>query len=221
MRDRQTDCPVRTRMGARCRPVPLVRGGGTPHLRAHHRIARAWRSFRGAARADRDRRRLHRLELSRRAGRPQGGAGAGGGCSTIVRPSSQTPGTAMLMVDCIRAGNLPAGAVSLVVGPTTTTYAPIMASPAVRKVSLTGSTRVGQQMIRDAADTSEEGVDGTWRQRAADRLRRRRPGRRAQRFGADQISPMPARSASRRTASSCTRACTTPLSRALFNARRR
>jgi succinate-semialdehyde dehydrogenase / glutarate-semialdehyde dehydrogenase len=57
------------------------------------------------------------------------------------------------MVDCIRAGNLPAGAVSLVVGPTSTTYAPIMASPAVRKVSLTGSTRVGQQMIRDAADT--------------------------------------------------------------------
>ncbi|SJM33965.1 NAD-dependent succinate-semialdehyde dehydrogenase [Mesorhizobium delmotii] len=77
----------------------------------------------------------------------------GAGCSTIVRPSSQTPGTAMLMVDCIRAGNLPAGTVSLVVGPTSTTYAPIMASPAVRKVSLTGSTRVGQQMIRDAADT--------------------------------------------------------------------
>lgn len=75
------------------------------------------------------------------------------GCSTIVRPSSQTPGTAMLMVDCIRAGNLPAGTVSLVVGPTGTTYAPIMASPGVRKVSLTGSTRVGQQMIRDAADT--------------------------------------------------------------------
>src|SRR5919106_1057696 len=75
------------------------------------------------------------------------------GCSIIVRPSSQTPGTAMVMVDCIRAGNLPPGAVALVVGPTETTYAPIMAAPAVRKVSLTGSTRVGQQMIRDAADT--------------------------------------------------------------------
>ena len=75
------------------------------------------------------------------------------GCSTIIRPSSQTPGTAMLIVDCIRAGNLPAGAVSLVVGPTNTTYVPIMASPAVRKVSLIGSTHVGQQMIRDAADT--------------------------------------------------------------------
>jgi succinate-semialdehyde dehydrogenase/glutarate-semialdehyde dehydrogenase len=75
------------------------------------------------------------------------------GCSIIVRPSSQTPGTAMLMIDCIRAGNLPAGVVNLVNGPTGTTYAPIMASPAVRKVSLTGSTSVGQQMIRDAADT--------------------------------------------------------------------
>ena len=75
------------------------------------------------------------------------------GCSVIVRPSSQTPGTAMVMVDCIRAGNLPPGTVSLVVGPTGSTYTPIMASPVVRKVSLTGSTRVGQQMIRDAADT--------------------------------------------------------------------
>ncbi len=78
------------------------------------------------------------------------------GCSVIVRPSSQTPGTAMVIVDCCRAGNLPSGAVNLVVGPTGATYAPIMASKAVRKVSLTGSTRVGQQMIRDAADTMKK-----------------------------------------------------------------
>ncbi|WOS62471.1 NAD-dependent succinate-semialdehyde dehydrogenase [Sinorhizobium fredii] len=75
------------------------------------------------------------------------------GCSVIIRPSSQTPGVAMVMVDCMRAGNLPDGVVNLVVGPTATTYTPIMADKAVRKVSLTGSTRVGQQMIRDAADT--------------------------------------------------------------------
>ncbi len=75
------------------------------------------------------------------------------GCSTILRPSTQTPGVAMVMVDCVRAGNLPAGAVNLVIGPTGSTYAPLMAAKAVRKVSLTGSTRVGQQMIRDAADT--------------------------------------------------------------------
>ena len=75
------------------------------------------------------------------------------GCSVIVRPSSQTPGVAMVMVDCCRAGNMPAGTVNLVVGPTSATYEPIMAAKAVRKVSLTGSTRVGQQMIRDAAAT--------------------------------------------------------------------
>jgi succinate-semialdehyde dehydrogenase/glutarate-semialdehyde dehydrogenase len=75
------------------------------------------------------------------------------GCAIVIRPSSQTPGVAMVMVDCMKAGNLPPGTVGLLVGPTATTYAPIMAAPSVRKVSLTGSTRVGQQMIRDAADT--------------------------------------------------------------------
>ena len=59
----------------------------------------------------------------------------------------------MVMVDCCRAGSLPAGAVNLVIGPTAATYTPLMAAKAVRKVSLTGSTRVGQQMIRDAAAT--------------------------------------------------------------------
>lgn len=78
------------------------------------------------------------------------------GCSVILRPSSQTPGTAMVIVDCCRAGNLPSGVVNLVVGPTGATYAPIMASKAVRKVSLTGSTRVGQQMIRDASHTMKK-----------------------------------------------------------------
>ncbi len=75
------------------------------------------------------------------------------GCPVVLRPSSQTPGVAMVMVDCIRAGGLPAGAVNLVVGSTAATYDPIMADPRVRKVSLTGSTRIGQQMIRDAAAT--------------------------------------------------------------------
>ena len=75
------------------------------------------------------------------------------GCPVVLRPSSQTPGVAMVMVDCLRAAGLPDGAVNLVVGATATTYAPIMADSRVRKVSLTGSTRIGQQMIRDAAET--------------------------------------------------------------------
>jgi succinate-semialdehyde dehydrogenase/glutarate-semialdehyde dehydrogenase len=40
-----------------------------------------------------------------------------------------------------------------VIGPTATTYNPLISSPKVRKISLTGSTSIGRQMIRDAAAT--------------------------------------------------------------------
>lgn len=75
------------------------------------------------------------------------------GCSIIVRPSREVPGTAMILIDCVKQAGVPAGVVNLVTGPTATTYAPIMASPKVRKISLTGSTAIGQQMIRDSAAT--------------------------------------------------------------------
>ena len=75
------------------------------------------------------------------------------GCSIIVRPSREAPGTAAVLMDCLMQAGIPAGVVNLVVGPTSTTYDVLMASPAVRKVSLTGSSSVGQQMLRDAAQT--------------------------------------------------------------------
>ena len=75
------------------------------------------------------------------------------GCSIIVRPSREVPGTAMILIDCVKQAGVPAGVVNLVIGPTSTTYDPIMASPKVRKISLTGSTAIGQQMIRDSAAT--------------------------------------------------------------------
>lgn len=75
------------------------------------------------------------------------------GCCVIVRPSRETPGTAAVLVDCLVEAGVPKGVVSLVVGPTSTTYDVLMKSPVVRKVSLTGSSQVGQQMLRDAAQT--------------------------------------------------------------------
>lgn len=75
------------------------------------------------------------------------------GCSIIVRPSREVPGTAMLIFDCLKQGGLPPGVASLLIGTTAETYPGLMASPAVRKVTLTGSTAVGQQMIRDSAAT--------------------------------------------------------------------
>ena len=75
------------------------------------------------------------------------------GCTVIVRPSREVPGVAMAMFACFADAGLPAGAANLVIGSTDDTYRVLMDSRVVRKVSLTGSTEVGQQMIRDAAAT--------------------------------------------------------------------
>ncbi|HEJ6939421.1 NAD-dependent succinate-semialdehyde dehydrogenase [Serratia marcescens] len=75
------------------------------------------------------------------------------GCTVVLRPSSEVPGSAMLIVECLRKAGLPAGVVNLVVGPTAETYLPLIASPAVKKVSLTGSTQLGRRMISDSAAT--------------------------------------------------------------------
>ncbi len=75
------------------------------------------------------------------------------GCTVVVRPSNEVPGVAMEIFACLAEAGLPAGAANLVVGSTDDTYRVLMDSPVVRKVSLTGSTEIGQQMIRDAAAT--------------------------------------------------------------------
>lgn len=75
------------------------------------------------------------------------------GCTVVLRPSSEVPGSAMMIFECLRKAGIPDGVANLVVGPTSATYTPLMASPAVRKISLTGSTQLGQQMIRDSANT--------------------------------------------------------------------
>jgi succinate-semialdehyde dehydrogenase / glutarate-semialdehyde dehydrogenase len=75
------------------------------------------------------------------------------GCTVVVRPSREVPGVAMTIFACLRDAGVPAGVANLVIGATEDTYRVLMDSPVVRKVSLTGSTEVGQQMIRDAAAT--------------------------------------------------------------------
>ena len=75
------------------------------------------------------------------------------GCSIIVRPSEEGPGTVMGIVKCCQDAGVPAGVVNLLVGKASKISAPIMASPTVRKISLTGSTDVGKLIIRQSADT--------------------------------------------------------------------
>ncbi len=75
------------------------------------------------------------------------------GCPIICRPSEQTPATSTILVECCVEGGAPAGVVQLLQGRAEQISPAIMAANAVRKISLTGSTRVGQLLLAEAAKT--------------------------------------------------------------------
>lgn len=75
------------------------------------------------------------------------------GCVILVRPSEQVPLTSTLIAEACVAGGVPAGVVQLLLGRAEDISPAIMASDDVRKVSLTGSTRVGQILMTEAAKT--------------------------------------------------------------------
>lgn len=81
-------------------------------------------------------------------------AGAlGAGCSIIVKPSDETPGTAIAIGRCFQDAGVPAGVLNIVFGSAAAISEHLIASPIPRKVSLTGSTPVGKLLQRQAADT--------------------------------------------------------------------
>lgn len=75
------------------------------------------------------------------------------GCSIIVKPSDETPGTAVAIGRCFQDAGVPAGALNIVFGPPAPISEHLIASPIPRKVSLTGSTPVGKLLQRLASDS--------------------------------------------------------------------
>ncbi|MDG4647896.1 NAD-dependent succinate-semialdehyde dehydrogenase [Roseibacterium sp. SDUM158017] len=75
------------------------------------------------------------------------------GCAILVRPSEQVPLTSTLIAEACVAGGVPAGVVQLLLGRAEDISPAIMAADEVRKISLTGSTRVGQMLMAEAAKT--------------------------------------------------------------------
>lgn len=75
------------------------------------------------------------------------------GCACILRPSSEAPASVAAMVQCCVDAGLPEGVVTLLFGTPDEVIAPLMAEPSIRKVSFTGSTPVGQLLIRQGAET--------------------------------------------------------------------
>jgi succinate-semialdehyde dehydrogenase/glutarate-semialdehyde dehydrogenase len=80
-------------------------------------------------------------------------AGAlGAGCSIIIKPSEETPGTALALLEALLEAGLPEDVVSVVFGAPAHISEMLIASPIVRKISFTGSIPVGKHLARLAAD---------------------------------------------------------------------
>lgn len=68
------------------------------------------------------------------------------GCTAILKPAENTPASAQLLVECFTDAGLPEGVLNLVYGDPGPVSEHLIASPAVRKVSFTGSTAVGKHL---------------------------------------------------------------------------
>ena len=74
------------------------------------------------------------------------------GCSVICKPDVITPGTVMELVDICREAGVPPGVVNLLSGDPPSISNELLESDIVKKVSITGSTRVGKLILKKAAD---------------------------------------------------------------------
>jgi succinate-semialdehyde dehydrogenase/glutarate-semialdehyde dehydrogenase len=82
--------------------------------------------------------------------RKLGGALAAG-CSVIIKPDEQVPGTCMELVRAFHDSGLPAGVLNMVLGNPAEISSALIASPAIAKISFTGSVPVGKMLGEQAA----------------------------------------------------------------------
>ena len=74
------------------------------------------------------------------------------GCSVIVKPDIITPGSVMELVDICKEAGIPPGVVNLLSGDPAYISDKLLSSDIVKKVSITGSTRVGKIILKKAAE---------------------------------------------------------------------
>ena len=74
------------------------------------------------------------------------GAALAAGCTVVIKPAEETPGTAILVLRCLADAGLPAGAVNMLFGDPARISHRLIASSAVRAFSFTGSVPVGRSL---------------------------------------------------------------------------
>ncbi|MBS1208411.1 MAG: succinic semialdehyde dehydrogenase [Proteobacteria bacterium] len=86
--------------------------------------------------------------ISRKAG-----AALAAGCTMVLKPASQTPYSALALAVLAERAGIPAGVFSVVTGSAQAIGGELCANPIVRKLSFTGSTEIGSQLIAQCAPT--------------------------------------------------------------------
>ena len=71
----------------------------------------------------------------------------------ILKPASETPLTALAMAEIMLEAGFPPGAFNVLPGGGSTAGAALVKHPGVDKISFTGSTEIGKQVMRDGAET--------------------------------------------------------------------
>jgi succinate-semialdehyde dehydrogenase/glutarate-semialdehyde dehydrogenase len=74
------------------------------------------------------------------------------GCTVVAKPASQTPLSLVEVFQCMIEAGAPKGVVNLVLGPAQEIADELLENPICRKISFTGSTEVGKQLMRGCAE---------------------------------------------------------------------
>ena len=75
------------------------------------------------------------------------------GCTTILKPATETPLTAIYVVDILHRAGVPAGVVNYILpSKTGSMMTKILHDKRVRNLSFTGSTEVGRVLLRESSD---------------------------------------------------------------------
>ncbi len=75
------------------------------------------------------------------------------GCPVILKPAGATPYSALALAELAHRAGFPPGVVNIITGKSSAIGGELCANPAVRKLSFTGSTEIGRQLMRDVAPT--------------------------------------------------------------------
>jgi succinate-semialdehyde dehydrogenase / glutarate-semialdehyde dehydrogenase len=75
------------------------------------------------------------------------------GCTMVVKPASQTPLTMLALADLLHEVGVPKGVVNVIATSRTgDVMEPLIGDPRLRKLTFTGSTPVGKNLVRQSAD---------------------------------------------------------------------